>query len=85
MKWAKKMAHTAKTIMTLTDSCCRWPIGDPKHKDFHFCGKRKLPGQSYCVEHFGLAYQRPSHGGREGRPTGLPSKTDVLEPVPVAA
>ena len=33
-----------KYIQTLTEVCCRWPIGDPQHADFHFCGKKKVHG-----------------------------------------
>ena len=31
-----------KYIQTLTEACCRWPIGDPQLADFHFCGKNKF-------------------------------------------
>jgi len=30
---------------TLELSDCRWPIGDPRHPDFHFCGVRRLVGR----------------------------------------
>ncbi len=30
-----------KYIQTLTEICCRWPIGDPQQADFHFCGKKQ--------------------------------------------
>ena len=40
-----------KYITTLTESCCRWPIGDPTHDDFHFCGKNKVGGMPYCEFH----------------------------------
>lgn len=43
----------------LTDRCCRWPIGDPKHADFHFCGKDKVSGLSFCALHARRAYQPP--------------------------
>lgn len=46
-------------IFTLTDlshSTCRWPIGDPKHEDFRFCGKQVYPGKPYCAEHCAVAY-----------------------------
>jgi len=46
-----------KYITTLTESCCRWPIGDPMHDDFHFCGKSKANGMSYCEFHAQRAYQ----------------------------
>lgn len=36
----------------LTPDCCRWPIGDPQHRDFHFCGKKIVsPLSSYCEPH----------------------------------
>ena len=40
-----------KYIQTLTESCCRWPIGDPQQPEFHFCGKKKIPGLPYCEVH----------------------------------
>jgi GcrA cell cycle regulator len=46
-------------IFTLTDlsaQTCRWPIGDPKHEDFRFCGKPVAPGKPYCGEHCAVAY-----------------------------
>ena len=29
---------------------CRFPFGDPKDKDFHFCGKPVKEGSSYCPD-----------------------------------
>ena len=49
-----------KFITTLTESCCRWPIGDPLQPDFHFCGKKKVKGLSYCEVHARRAFQPPS-------------------------
>ncbi|MBL8643786.1 MAG: global cell cycle regulator GcrA-like protein [Rhodospirillaceae bacterium] len=46
-------------IFTLTDlnhNTCRWPIGDPKHEDFRFCGKQVYPGKPYCLDHCAQAY-----------------------------
>jgi GcrA cell cycle regulator len=51
--------HERKTIQTLTDVCCRWPIGDPQHTDFHFCGRRKVPSLPYCEFHARRAFQPP--------------------------
>ncbi len=48
-----------KTIQTLEECSCRWPIGDPKHADFHFCGKTKVPGLPYCEFHARRAFQPP--------------------------
>lgn len=44
------------TVNDLTSSSCRWPIGDPKDEDFHFCGKEALPDKPYCAEHAAIAY-----------------------------
>ncbi len=46
-----------KYITTLTETCCRWPIGDPTNEDFHFCGKNKVGGMPYCEFHGRRAFQ----------------------------
>jgi len=46
-----------KTVVTLLPDDCRWPIGDPLHRDFHFCGKHKLPGFPYCKFHTRLSFR----------------------------
>ena len=57
---AQKTEEKAKkklfTVNDLTSSSCRWPIGDPKDEDFHFCGKEALPDKPYCAEHAAIAY-----------------------------
>ena len=55
-----------KTLATLEQNDCRWPIGDPKDPAFHFCGAHKLAGRPYCQEHWQMAFQ-PSRS-REARP-----------------
>lgn len=52
---AKKDAHLL-TVNDLTHDSCRWPIGDPKDADFHFCGKKAVADRPYCAEHCELAY-----------------------------
>ena len=42
--------------MDLKLNSCRWPIGDPKDADFHFCGKDTVTGKPYCSEHCKIAY-----------------------------
>jgi GcrA cell cycle regulator len=54
-----------KYIQTLTESCCRWPIGDPQQADFHFCGKSKIAGLPYCEAHARRAFQPPQARRRE--------------------
>ncbi len=45
------------TIMTLTESLCKWPLGDPTSSDFRFCGRGTEKGEPYCKAHAQLAYQ----------------------------
>lgn len=54
-----------KYIQTLTEGCCRWPIGDPQHSDFHFCGKTKVTGLPYCEVHARRAFQPPQPRRRD--------------------
>lgn len=44
------------SLIELESQSCRWPFGDPKDEGFHFCGKKVLPGQTYCPEHNERAY-----------------------------
>lgn len=37
-------------------TACRWPEGDPKQPDFHFCEARTEPGRPYCQAHCERAY-----------------------------
>ena len=46
------------TLMELTTRTCRWPVGDPRHDDFRFCGDYAEPGRVYCCPHHALAYYR---------------------------
>ena len=51
-----------KVMLTSLDNhTCRWPIGDPKDENFHFCGKKVRLGQTYCEEHAALAYVKPNN------------------------
>ena len=60
-----------KTLQMLTESSCRWPIGDPQSPDFHFCNRNKVPGLPYCEVHARRAFQPPQIRRRDreaGRP-----------------
>ena len=46
-----------RTILTLTGSTCRWPIGDPAREEFYFCGGASQVGQPYCPHHAQMAFQ----------------------------
>lgn len=56
-----------KSIQTLVECSCRWPIGDPQMAEFHFCGKNKVPGLPYCEFHARRAFQPPQPRRREPR------------------
>ncbi len=46
----------AVSLTDLDNHTCRWPIGDPKDENFHFCGRKVRIGQTYCDEHSLVAY-----------------------------
>ncbi len=60
-----------KTIQTLVECSCRWPIGDPQTPEFHFCGKNKVQGLPYCEFHARRAFQPPQPRRRD-REVGEP-------------
>jgi GcrA cell cycle regulator len=45
------------TVEKLTERTCKWPIGDPRKEDFHFCGHASLKVLPYCLYHARLAYR----------------------------
>lgn len=45
------------TIEKLTEHTCKWPIGEPGHQDFHFCGHDSLEAMPYCRYHAHVAYR----------------------------
>ena len=45
------------TVLTLRESMCKWPIGDPSQSEFRFCGRKADTGQAYCHAHSDMAYQ----------------------------
>lgn len=69
-----------KSIQTLTECSCRWPIGDPQLPDFHFCGKNKVPGLPYCEFHARRAFQPPQTRRRERA-----RQTEPVASLPAAA
>ncbi len=44
------------TVLTLTETMCKFPIGDPSDANFAFCGRPATCGP-YCREHALVAYQ----------------------------
>lgn len=51
----RRMAEMHEVI---SDLKCKWPFGDPKKPDFHFCEKKRSAGVSYCDHHQELAYSK---------------------------
>lgn len=45
------------TLLQLTERTCKWPVGDPLHDDFHFCGHESGESSPYCSYHSKLAFQ----------------------------
>jgi GcrA cell cycle regulator len=43
-------------VLTLNESMCKFPIGDPTDPSFAFCGRGSASGP-YCSDHARLAYQ----------------------------
>jgi GcrA cell cycle regulator len=54
-------------LASLTDGACRWPLGDPKQPDFHFCGGH-ANGAVYCEHHARIAYQATARQRRAVNP-----------------
>ncbi|MCW6511043.1 GcrA family cell cycle regulator [Lichenifustis flavocetrariae] len=55
------------TIMELRETSCRWPMGDPSHAEFRFCGAKTAIGSGpYCATHARLAFQ-PTQDRRRDR------------------
>jgi len=53
-------------LVELGERTCKWPIGDPMHEDFAFCGVDVGECGPYCSYHSKLAYQ-PASDRRKAR------------------
>jgi GcrA cell cycle regulator len=45
-----------RKVVELSNQICRWPIGHPGDKGFHFCTDRAIVGKPYCEHHSAMAY-----------------------------
>jgi GcrA cell cycle regulator len=54
---AREIEVLGVSMAELKDRMCRWPIGDPREDNFHFCGLESVTGLPYCPEHSRIAYQ----------------------------
>jgi GcrA cell cycle regulator len=58
--------HAAKafgptcTLLDLTNTTCRWPVGDPGQAGFAFCGAAVFHRYPYCLAHCLIAYRAES-------------------------
>jgi GcrA cell cycle regulator len=55
-------------LVNLTESTCKWPLGDPQEADFCFCGHSIKSDTPYCEYHSKLAYQPIAERRRSRRP-----------------
>lgn len=44
-------------LTELTETTCKWPLGDPQNDDFCFCGHSAKSDTPYCEYHSKIAYQ----------------------------
>jgi GcrA cell cycle regulator len=82
MRTNANKAAKPKALLDLEPGDCRWPIGEPKHEDFHFCGRPHVPGRPYCAQHWDMAFQPPRP--RQQRPAVQPP-TAIPPPAAKAA
>jgi GcrA cell cycle regulator len=52
-------------LTQLSESTCKWPIGDPATDEFHFCGNGAQHSGPYCAYHARLAYQPAAERRRD--------------------
>ncbi len=48
------------SLYELKENTCRWPSGDPKDSNFHFCGCPTENNTPYCAYHAKIAYAQTS-------------------------
>lgn len=68
-----------KTLVELTNDSCRWPVGEPGRRGFHFCGASGADlenGRPYCAQHAKRAYLK--RGKSAGPVPGMAGLRDLL-------
>jgi GcrA cell cycle regulator len=62
--WAFAQAEVGEMLKVgleeISESACRWPIGDPTTEEFAYCGIQTAKGRSYCAGHCRMAYKPPN-------------------------
>lgn len=61
----KREDFRIRSVVELSALSCRWPIGDPRDVNFHFCGKHVLSSKPYCAEHAAVAYVNVNKNRKE--------------------
>lgn len=51
-------------LLQLSETTCKWPIGDPLSEDFYFCGADSGEASPYCSFHAKIAFQPVSERRR---------------------
>lgn len=65
LRWVDRSAEAPNTthncsLVELQSTSCRFPIGDPQDKNFHYCGNTKEGTTPYCHFHARLCYLTPA-------------------------
>jgi GcrA cell cycle regulator len=50
------------TVLTLTETSCRWPIGHPDQAEFGFCGQARSGRGPYCQGHAPVGLRQKAVG-----------------------
>ncbi|EJF91228.1 GcrA family cell cycle regulator [Bartonella tamiae] len=45
------------SLLQLSETTCKWPVGDPLAEDFYFCGADSGENGPYCTFHAKMAFQ----------------------------
>ena len=61
---------TAEKVRALAANCCHWPVGDPAHPSFHFCGD-PVVRKPYCEHHRAVASRGAADPARRPRRAAL--------------
>ncbi|KAF0115673.1 MAG: GcrA cell cycle regulator [Hyphomonadaceae bacterium] len=69
------------SVLELTPTMCKWPIGDPTDADFGFCGAKAHGSWPYCAEHGAVAYQPASAKRGGGQASVAPQNSAVRKAV----
>lgn len=61
-----------RTMANIEAGECRWPIGDPRHADFHFCAAPQAAGRPYCSAHWDMSFDASKSRSGGARPSVAP-------------